>query len=243
MTTEPSAIHPAEPELDAERTIDLLDLLVVFLAEWKIGLAVGLLTFIVGAFYTFHTKAQFVATGTILPKETIEESNSLSSLFSGRHQTDLYAGLLKSRSVTDNVIRELNLIPPGTQISEGTRAGVMGSMTVVTGADGLIQISVRSTDAKLATRTANAYLDGLHKQQQTMALSQSILNRQFYEQQLDQEKQALAAAENELEKTQKNSGIIEVGTQTQAGLGVIAGTQGQITGLEVQLAALLHSET
>ena len=44
----------------------------------------------------------------------------------------------------------------------------------------------------MATRIANAYLNGLHKQQQTMALSQSVLNRQFYEQQLDQEKASLS---------------------------------------------------
>ena len=242
MSTHPPA--NSEAQIDDERTIDLLGLLVVFLAEWKIGMLIGLVTFLAGAVYTFHTKAQFVATATILPKETIAESNSLSTLFSGRHPTDLYTGLLRSRSVTDNVIRELNLIPPGSNMSrEDIRGGLLGSMTVVSGADGLIRISVRSTDAKKAMNVANAYLNGLHNQQQTMALSQSVLNRQFYEQQLDQEKQALAAAENDLEKTQKASGIIEVGTQTQAGLGVIAGTRNQITALEVQLAALLQSET
>ena len=242
MSTETITIQTEDPE--DERTIDLLGLLVVFLAEWKIGFAIGLLTFIAGAAYTFHTRPQFVATATILPKESVEQSNSLSSLFSGRHPADLYSGLLRSRSVTDNVIRELNLIPPGSnQSREDVRGGLQGSMTVAAGADGLIRISVRSTDAKMAMKVANAYLNGLHSQQQTMALSQSVLNREFYEQQLDQEKQALASAENDLERTQKTSGIVSIGTQTQAGLGVIAAARSQITSLEVQLAALLQSET
>lgn len=227
-----------------ERTVDLLGLLVIFLAEWKIGIAVAFLTFIAGAVYTFHTPAQFVATASILPKQSVAQSNSLSALFTGGHPADLYTGLLRSRSVTDDVIRELNLIPPGsTQGWEGTRDGLLGSMTVVVGADGLIRISVRSTDARMAMKVTNAYINALHQQQQTMALSQSVLNRQFYEQQLDQEKQALILAENDLEQLQKKTGIIDSGTQTQTGLSQIAGTGSQITALEVQLAALLQSET
>ncbi len=235
--------HPGGLAPLPDDSIDLLELLVVFLAEWKIGLGVAILTLLLGSIYIFRTRPEFVATAVILPKESQSESTSLTSIFSGRKPEGLYPGLLRSRSVTDNVIRELNLMPAGSQGWEEERAALQGAMTVVAGPDGLLRISVRSGDAKTAMKLANAYLDGLNQQQKTMALSQSVLNREFFEAQLEREKQALVAAETDLEQTQKSSGIIEAGTQTQIGLSQIAATRSQITGLQVQLAALLQSET
>lgn len=237
-----SEIAPV-PVPTPDDSIDLLELLVIFLAEWKIGLAVALATMLAGAIYTYRTLPQFVATAVILPKQGSTDTASLSSIFSGKSPEGLYPGLLKSRSVTDNVIRELNMAPASSQGWEDVRASLQGAMTVVAGPDGLLRISVRSGDAKTAMKIANAYLDGLNQQQKTMALSQSVLNREFFEQQLEREKQALIAAETDLERTQKSTGIIEAGAQTSVGLAQIAGTRTQITGLEVQLAALLQSET
>ena len=223
-------------------SIDLMELVVRFLAEWKLGLLVAFLTFVVASIYIFRVPAQYEATATILPKQAFAESNSLTTLFSGKLPEDLYTGLLKSRSVTDNVIRELDLAPKSGSWA-GVRGGLEGALKVLVGADGLLRISVRDENAQKAMRVANAYLDGLNQQQQTMGMSQSVLNRQFYEQQLAQEKQALAAAEADLEQMQKSSGVIQAGAQTATGLGQIAGTRSQITGLEVQLAALLASAT
>ncbi len=244
-TTDERVVHrlSSSGAVEQDESIDLLELLVTFLAEWKIGLAGALLTMIVGAVYTYTTAPQFVATAVILPKQNAPEVSSVVSIFSARQPEGLYPGLLRSRSVTDNVIRELNLAPTNSQGWEDQRAALQGAMTVVAGPDGLLRISVRSGDAKTAMRIANAYLDGLNQQQKTMALSQSVLNREFYEQQLAREKQALIEAETELEQMQKSSGIIEAGAQTQTGLSEIASVRGQITGLEVQLAALLQSET
>ncbi len=229
---------------EEERTIDLLELLVHFLAEWKIGLAWAVVTFLCGLIYIYRTPPAYEATAVILPKQRISESNSLTSLISGGHPEDLYTGLLRSRSVTDLVIRDLGLIKPGsTQSWTGTRAALVGSLSVVVGRDGLFRITVRNADAQMAMKIANTYLQALHQQQEAMAVSQSVLNRQFFEAQLEQEKKALAAAENDLAETQKKTGIVSVGSQSAGGLGRIAGAQGQITGLEVQLAALLQSET
>lgn len=239
QTTPP--IRPVEHE---EPSIDLFEIAVRILAEWKYGLIVAVVVFIIGVFYTMRIPPQFEATATILPKQSFAESNSLTTLFSGKRPADLYTGLLRSRSVTDNVIRELNLVKPDSHQSwEPTRGALLGSLTVVAGADSLIRLTVRSVDAQMAMKIANAYLVGLNQQQQTMAMSQEVLNRQFFEQQLQQEKEALIKAEKDLEQTQLSTGIIQAGTQTSAGLGQIAGLQGQIVSLQVQLAGILQGAT
>jgi tyrosine-protein kinase Etk/Wzc len=241
MTTIPPMPPHAQPE---EPSIDLFEILVRILAEWKYGLIAAIVVFIVGVIYTLHIPPQFEATATILPKQSFAESNSLVTLFSGKHPADLYTGLLRSRSVTDNVIRELNLIAPDSHQSwEGQRGALLASQTVVVGADGLLRLTIRHTDAQMAMKIANAYLDGLNQQQQTMALSQEVLNRKFYEQQLQIEKDALIKAEKDLEQTQLSTGIIQAGSQTSSGLGQIAGLQGQIASMHVQLAGLLQSAT
>jgi uncharacterized protein involved in exopolysaccharide biosynthesis len=241
MTTIPPIPH-TQPE--EEPSIDLFEILVRVLAEWRYGLAAAIVVFIAGVVYTLRIPPQFEATATILPKQSFAESNSLTTLFSGKRPADLYTGLLRSRSVTDNVIRELNLIKPDSHQSwEGVRGALMASLTVAVGTDGLLRLTVRNTDAQMAMKIANAYLDGLNQQQQTMALSQEELNRKFYEQQLELEKEALVKAEKDLEQTQLSTGIIQAGSQSAAGLGQIAGLQGQIDSMKVQLAGLLQSET
>jgi tyrosine-protein kinase Etk/Wzc len=241
MTTTPPIPTPDTPE--EERSIDLFELSIRIIAQWKFGLAVTLFVFILGIIYTYRIPPQFEATATILPKQSFAESNSLTTLFSGKRPADLYTGLLHSRSVTDNVIRELNLAPSDGKSWEGTRGGLEGALTVVVGGDGLLRLTVRSVDAQMAMKICNAYLNGLNAQQQTMALSQEVLNRRFFEQQLQVEKEALIKAEKELEQTQLSTGIIQAGNQTSSGLGQIAGIQSQIATLNVQLAGLLQSET
>jgi tyrosine-protein kinase Etk/Wzc len=244
MTPNPpisTVVLQTQPE---EPSIDLFEILVKIIAEWKFGLATAIVVFLLGIVYTYRIPPQFEATATILPKQSFAESNSLTTLFSGKRPADLYTGLLRSRSVTDNVIRELKLIPPDTRQSwEAMRASLMASLTVLIGPDGLVRLTIRNTDAQMAMKVANAYLDGLNQQQQTMALTQEVLNRKFYEQQLQVEKDALVKAEKDLEQTQLSTGIIQAGSQSAAGLGQIAGFQGQIDTMQVQLAGLLQSET
>jgi uncharacterized protein involved in exopolysaccharide biosynthesis len=76
-----------------------------------------------------------------------------------------------------------------------------------------------------------------------MSQEASRQTKDFFQTQLQQERDDLSKAEAQLEQTQKQTGIIQPETQTQIGLSAIASTRAQITNMEVQLAALLQSET
>jgi uncharacterized protein involved in exopolysaccharide biosynthesis len=76
-----------------------------------------------------------------------------------------------------------------------------------------------------------------------MSQDASRETKDFFQVQLQQERDDLSKAEAQLEQTQRKTGIIQPETQTQIGLGAIANTRAQITTMEVQLAALLQSET
>ncbi len=236
--------QPMPPIELEEESIDLLELAVLFLAEWKTGLLVGVLFFLLGATATYLIKPQYEAYASMLPRQSAAESNSLAAIFSGKSQGSVYIGLMSSRSVAYDVVARANLMQThGFPSREAARGFLAESVRFIAGGDSIITIIVRNRDANQAAKIANAYLDALQAQQETMALSQAIGQRHFFEVQLNSEKQALEEAEQALKKQQEISGVVQVEAQTNIGLNAIAGIRAQITALQVQLAALLQSET
>ncbi len=225
-------------------SVDLTELLVRFLAEWRTGLLVALVVAALGMAKTYSLKAQYVAQATILPQGGSSAAAGLAGLFSTRQPGDVYFGLLGSRSVANTIIDRLDLLKTfGTGSRETAQNILQASSTFTPAAGGIIVVAVRNTNAQLATDIANAYVDALGEQQDRMNASEAARQQKFFEGQLDRERQALADAEDALKREQQRSGIVALDTQTQIGLGTIAATRSQISGLEVQLSTLLESET
>jgi tyrosine-protein kinase Etk/Wzc len=228
----------------AEAGIDVFGLTVALLTEWRLGLVAFLVVSILCIGFVFSLKPQYVATAVLLPQEGHGDSGSLATFFSNRGPGELYLGLLQSRSVQDSVIERAGLLQLfHTPSLENARESLSGKSSFANGADTLLTISVRDGNAQDAAKIANAYLDALEGLNQSMALQQSSQTTQFFEKQLEQERQQLETAETQLALTQKQTGLVAPDAQTQIGLSAIAATRSDITTRQVQLAALLQSET
>jgi uncharacterized protein involved in exopolysaccharide biosynthesis len=156
----------------------------------------------------------------------------------------VYIGLLRSRSVQDEVIDKVGLLKQFGTTSRETARDILGGMSGFSeDANSLLTISVRDKNAETAAVIANAYLDALQGLNNKMNLAQSVQTREFFKGQLEEERDQLAAAEVQLESTQRRTGVVQPETQTQIGLSAIAATRAQITQLQVQLAALLRGAT
>lgn len=227
-----------------EDSINILDLLVRFAAKWRTFLITTLLGVAVGVVMIYRIQPLFESNVSILPSTAGEETTNLSSLFSGRRSGDVYVGLLRSRAVVDDVIRRIDLRKVyGIPSQDATRGKLLQNTKIFVGPDSILAVIVRDSDAAMATRIANAYLDALEDQQIAMAASQSGQRRQFFAKQLEQEKDALTKSEEELRKTQESLGIVQMQQQTTIGISSIADLRAQITGAQVRLASLLLSET
>ncbi len=227
-----------------EDSINLLDLLVRFVAKWRTFALSVLLGLLIEAVLTYRIKPQFEANVSILPSQAAQEANSLGAIFTGRHSGDIYVGLFRSRAVLDNVIRRMDLHKVyGMSSQDATRGTLAESTKIFVGGDSIVVLVVRDANSAMAMRIANAYIDALEDQQNSMAASQSGQRRAFFSKQLQQEKEALADAEEDLRKTQESLGIVQVQQQTQIGISAIADLRAQITASQVRLAALLLSET
>ncbi len=246
MVNEPDVLehlHRTEPDTE-ERGVDLVAVVVALLSQWKIGLITFILVAAAGLLYVQSLKPQYVASTTFLPKGGNTETASLTSIFEANGPGILYVGLLRSRSVQDDVIKRADLMKYfGTGSAEIARLILAGKTSISQGLDGILTLTVRDENAQKAATIANAYLEGLQDLSDQMAQSQFRKTRRFFDKQLDEEQEALEKAQDEFASHQVRTGEVAPDTQAAIGISNIAGLQNQIVGLRVQLSTLLQSES
>ena len=173
---------------------------------------------------------------------TTGELNSLTAISTGREierSSDIYVGMLRSRSVGDAMIRRFDLTTPYHVDKISTARRRLESISAISDEkDGLITISVEDHNPRRAALMANAYVDELRKLTEALAVTQAGLRGRFFEQQMTQVKNDLAQAELALKETEQKTGLIQLDSQTKAVIGSMVNLQAGIFSKEVQLSAL-----
>lgn len=243
-TSNGASAAPEASAIAAEDSVDLFALATQFLVEWRKFLAVSFLVFALGVAYIYSIKPLFEAYASILPQQG-SDTPTAASLFSGHtSSSEMFYGLLASRSVADEVIERANLLAAyHTSSRELARIQLAGSTVFGAGRGGIVIIQVRDADAAEAARISNAYLESLQSQREKMILSEFEVHNRFFQQQLKSEENALAAAEQDFKNVQEATGVVLPDSQTQIGLNAIATARAQISSLQVQLSALLLGES
>ncbi|HXN48242.1 MAG TPA: Wzz/FepE/Etk N-terminal domain-containing protein, partial [Bryobacteraceae bacterium] len=198
----------------------------------------------------------FTAEAVILPPQPEQSSQllmmgspaglaGLGGLSSGlaggllRNPTELYIGILKSRTIADALISRFRLQQVyGSNSLIATRKALERHSTIETGKDLLIRIRVDDRDRTRAAQIANAYVDELHNRNSTLALTSASERRLFFERRLAEEKNALADAEIAMKKMQQASGLVFPSGQSEALMRSIASLRAEIAAREVQLQAM-----
>ena len=208
-----------------------------------LGALLGLIISVVAALVL---KPYYSATAVFLPPKNMDYSGgapTLSNLVAG-DSSDLYLGMLGSRSVADDIIDHLGLM---NEFHVGLREDARGRLAYMSrfsvNKNALVFVTVTAGDPKLATRIANAYLDALFRLSGQMAASGSKYRRAFFEQQLEEQKKVLADAEVAFKQTQEQTGVVLPQSEAQAGLNAVASLQAQIGNAEARLAGLLTGST
>ncbi|HEV2620168.1 MAG TPA: Wzz/FepE/Etk N-terminal domain-containing protein [Acidobacteriaceae bacterium] len=158
---------------------------------------------------------------------------------------DLYVGMLKSRSIKEELVKRFDLIRVYRVAKESQAEKILDSNTeiVVDPKSSIVTVNATASTPELAQQLAGAYMDALRETNGRLALGQSSQRRLFFGQQLAKEKDDLEDAEVELKKTEEQSGLIAPTGQTESEISTIAQTQAQIAVRQVQLAALRNGAT
>ena len=195
----------------------------------------------------------FTATATILPPQPTQSSASvlmgqLGSLAglgaSGaggllKNPGDIYVAMLGSRTITDHIINRFQLESLWKQKKlEDTRKTLKKHAQFEAAKNGLIVITVKDPNPKLASDMANAFVDELYQMNSILAVTEAGQRRVFFDRQLEEEKNALTVAENDLRATQEKTGLIELNGQSAMAIRTIAETGAELRSREVELQAM-----
>lgn len=152
---------------------------------------------------------------------------------------DVYIAMLKSRTVADSLIKQFDLQKAYEVDSvEQVRKELERNTSVNASKEGLITITVDDGDKARVAKLANAYVDELVKLTRVLAVTEAAQRRLFFEQQLEQAKNKLTAAEVKLKSGLEKNGIISVDADSRASVEMVARMRAQATAKEIQLNAM-----
>jgi capsule polysaccharide export protein KpsE/RkpR len=227
-----------------------------FLAALTLGAGV------LGAAVSLILPLRFTAETRILPPQQQAQSSAailLSTLAGGnsglgslasaagvslKTPNDLYIGMLKSRPVSDAMIRRFDLIKVyGAKDMYDARLALKKKTDIVAEKDGMISIAVEDRDKARAAAMANGYVEELRNLTKGLAITEASQRRLFYEDQLKQAKDELAVAEIALKQAQEKSGMIQLDAQAKAIIEGIGELRARIVAKQVEVQALRSYST
>lgn len=243
--------------LETEEEINLLELLQVLVRRRALIIGLTLATAVVAVIVSLLLPNIYTATAKILPPQKEGGGGGAAALLAqlgggvmgglaGLGGTsDLYIGILKSRSVTDTVITRLNL-QQELEIDnpDRLRTTVQNLLKVQSDKkDGMISISADYKDPRKAALLVNTFVDELQRKTTQLNLTKAGTERQFLEQRLTVVRVDLKKAEEDLRIFQEKSSTLKADDQAKAAIESIAKLQAQIITTEVQLSAARQNLT
>lgn len=235
---------PAEAEDDGIQFLDILQTL----ADNARLLVYGPIVFalaIVGIAFLFNPV--YEAETRFMPPQQQQQGaaaalmaqlSGIAGMGSGaRGSTEMYIGLLKSRTIADRLIDQFSLMKlPKVKTREDAREVLEKVTRITAGRDGLISVKVVSKIPRLSAAMANAYVTELTLLNDRLAVTEAQSRRQFFEKELAKTKEGLTKAETAL----SDAGISEKALKfnPSAAGQIVASLQAQIMAKELMLASM-----
>ncbi len=247
-------VHLGDPSPAAQRavsdeiTISLIGVVRRVAAGKRLLLFCTLAGLLLGLAIALLLHPWYQAEAAFLPPEKTDLSSVTSSataaLLMNQDSTDIYLGLLASRSVADDVIERTGLMKVfHSKFKVDARVELASISKFTVNKNQLISVQVKWADPVLAASIANAYLEALYRLNGQMVSSSSSHREAFFESQLTEQKEALANAETDLKTTEEQIGIVSPEGEAQAGLLATTQLQAQVGAAETRLAGLRAGAT
>jgi len=244
---------PVSCEQESESS-SILDPLLILARQARLIVCVTAGFLSLGILAAFVLRPTFVATATILPPQQAQSSIAMilgqlgslggASSLNLKTPADLYVGMLKSQTIANELIQQFHLksvYKQETMVDLQKR--LASNSEIEAGKDGLIHIGVTDHDPARASAMANAYVDALYHMTAQVAVTESAQRRMFFDQRVEEEKQALTRAEDGLRAIQQKTGVIQLSDQTAQTIHSIADLRAEVENSQRQLETLLTADT
>jgi tyrosine-protein kinase Etk/Wzc len=239
-------------ELASEKDeVKVIDIAIVAARHKRLLLLLPLGVGLVAAAISLALPNVYSATAKLLPPQQNQSSaaallsqiggmaGSAASAAGIKSPSDLYVGLLKSRTVADRLVDQYGLKKLyDTPSQEAARTQLQEGTDISAGKDGFITIRFESKDQQLVARVANSYVEELVRLTRVLAVTESSQRRMFFERQLERAKNNLAAAEIALKGALDTRGVISVDSESRAVMETVARLRAQASAKEIQLNSM-----
>lgn len=231
--------------------VNLIDLIIVLAKHKKLIVGVSVAAAVLSSGISLMLPSSYMASTKLLPPQQAQSgAAALLSQLGGiagaaagaagiKNPSDLYIGMLRSRTVADKLITKYGLKAVyKTDSQEKARERLDATTAISSGKDGLITIQVEEKDPKLVARLANGYVEELLQLTRVMAVTEASQRRMFFERQLELAKDNLTKAETSLKGALDSRGVISVDAESRAMLETVGRLRAQASAKEIQLSSM-----
>lgn len=242
---------PALGVLSNGASINVIDLMIVLAKRKKFIIGLPLVVAVIALAVSLALPNVYQATTKLLPPQQSQSSASAllaqlggaAGLAAGmvgmKNPSDLYIGMLKSRTVADKLIARFDLKKRyGTDSQETARLRLRDNTVIAAGKDGMITVDVEDEDQKFVAQLTNAYVDEVQQMTRYLAVTEASQRRVFFERQLETAKNNLAKVEISLKGAMDTRGVISVDSESRAILETSARLKAQVSLKEIQLGSM-----
>ena len=216
----------------------------------KFIIAFSLFTTILVTGITLFMDDMFTASATILPPQKDKSAASqifakggvdLESLFGSilnrRSTTELYAGILRSRTAKDKIINQFDLKEVYNKKYHSALYDLLDKRTkiVIDRKNQILEISVTDKKPQRASDIANAYIEILDEIYRGLSVSEGHRKRVFFKNRIKQVSKDLEKAETELKAFQEKTGLISIEDQAKSFIEQVSLLKSEILLAEVNL--------
>ena len=238
-----------------EQEASLLSLFVIVVDGRRRIAKIVLCTTLAAIIISLLLPFRYTATTSLLPPQQSSSSGAAlmaqlgslgtaASLAGGglglKNPGDLEVALLKSRTVEDAMVDRFHLLQLYRfKRRSDARKKLEKAVDLKNDAkSGLIDVSVTDSDARRAAEMANGYVEEFKKFSATLAVTEASQRRLFFEEQLKQAKDNLAASEEDLKRTEQKTGVIQLDAQSRATIQLVADLRAQIASKQAEITAI-----
>ncbi|CAN6134470.1 Polysaccharide chain length determinant N-terminal domain containing protein [Methylophilaceae bacterium] len=217
---------PAHSQRSDDDEINLMDIMLVIAKYNRFIMAFTAASIVLALIYVMLQPFSYTAKTVILPPQPKSDS-SMGALLGNlgglnaipgsgalglKNPSDMYLGMLKSRTLADRVIVKLDLQKHyKTKTMTKTREVLKYASNIAAGKDGFITVEYTHSDPVMAANIANAYIRELDSINSTLAVTEAAKRRLFYEKQIKETSVSLSQAEAAMKQTQRKTGWYEFG--------------------------------
>ena len=148
--------------------------------------------------------------------------------------------MFRSRTVEDAMVKRFDLMKAYhvKALSDARKSFERRSTAVAGPKDGIIRITVDDPSPDKAAALTNAFVEEFQRLASNVATTEAGQRRVFFDRQLEDAKNSLANAEQDLKKSELKTGLIQPESESWAMIQSAASIQGQIAAKEVQLQGM-----